>query len=121
MLFSDSSATSRATRILGLALAGVFFVQGSKVRADESGEWLEKVITKTGEGGYSGLGGPDKSSDLGSGSVTGGGGIRWAAGADCLNGQLQGVIASVAATYGSVTVSSTCRSRAQNAAAGGAG
>ncbi|MEZ5850593.1 MAG: D-Ala-D-Ala carboxypeptidase family metallohydrolase [Hyphomicrobiaceae bacterium] len=120
MLFSDSPIAVRATRILGLALAGTILVHGPQARGDEAGEWLEKAITKTETGGYSGLGGPANSDELGSGSVTGSGGIRWVAGADCLNGQLQGVIASIAASYGSVTVSSTCRSRSQNAAAGGA-
>jgi hypothetical protein len=54
--------------------------------------------------------------------VTGysGGGVRWVASASCLNGTLRGLVASVAANYGPVTVSSTCRSRGHNAAVGGA-
>ncbi len=53
-------------------------------------------------------------------SVSGGGGIRWVASASCLNGSLRGVLAQVAARFGSVTVNSTCRSRRHNARVGGA-
>ncbi|MBU6379316.1 MAG: DUF882 domain-containing protein [Gammaproteobacteria bacterium] len=53
-------------------------------------------------------------------NLSAGGGIRWVASAGCLNGSLRSVIASVAATFGSVTVSSTCRSRAHNRRVGGA-
>lgn len=53
-------------------------------------------------------------------SVSGGGGIRWVASSGCLNGSLRGVIAQVAARFGSVTVNSTCRSRRHNARVGGA-
>lgn len=49
-----------------------------------------------------------------------GGGVRWVASSSCLNGALASVISHVAANYGSVTVSSTCRSRKRNAAVGGA-
>lgn len=49
-----------------------------------------------------------------------GGGIRWAASSGCLNGTLRSVVAQVAASYGSVTVNSTCRSRGHNARVGGA-
>ena len=53
-------------------------------------------------------------------SISGGGGIRWVASAGCLNGTLRGVLAQVAARFGSVTVNSTCRSKSHNAAVGGA-
>jgi len=53
-------------------------------------------------------------------SISGGGGVRWVASAGCLNGSLRGVIAQVAARFGSVTVNSTCRSRRHNARVGGA-
>jgi hypothetical protein len=53
-------------------------------------------------------------------SLGGGGGIRWAASSGCLNGTLRSVVAQVAASYGSVTVNSTCRSRRHNARVGGA-
>lgn len=53
-------------------------------------------------------------------SLGGGGGIRWAASAGCLNGTLRSVVAQVAASYGSVTVNSTCRSRRHNSRVGGA-
>lgn len=50
----------------------------------------------------------------------GGGGIKWSANSGCLNSSLRGVIAEVASMYGSVTVSSTCRSHGHNASVGGA-
>lgn len=53
-------------------------------------------------------------------SIAGGGGIRWVANSGCLDGSLRGVIARVAAQFGSVTVNSTCRSRRHNARVGGA-
>ena len=53
-------------------------------------------------------------------SITGGGNVSWAATSGCLNGTLRGVVAHVAANYGSVTVTSTCRSASSNRAAGGA-
>lgn len=49
-----------------------------------------------------------------------GGGVRWAAGSGCLSPSLKSVIYQVAANYGPVTVSSTCRSRGHNARVGGA-
>jgi hypothetical protein len=52
-------------------------------------------------------------------SITGGG-VRWAANRSCLNGTLVAVVGQVAATYGPLTVSSTCRSKSRNRAVGGA-
>ncbi len=49
-----------------------------------------------------------------------GGGVRWVASSKCLNGRLKALMYKVAANYGSVTVSSTCRSRSRNARVGGA-
>ncbi len=49
-----------------------------------------------------------------------GGGVRWVASPSCLNGSLVALVQSVAANYGPVTVSSTCRSRGHNASVGGA-
>lgn len=48
-----------------------------------------------------------------------GGGVRWAASASCLNGTLRSVVAQVA-SYASVTVNSTCRSKSHNRKVGGA-
>jgi hypothetical protein len=53
-------------------------------------------------------------------SVSGGGGIRWAASSGCLNSGLRSVVASVASIFGGVTVNSTCRSRGHNRRVGGA-
>jgi hypothetical protein len=49
-----------------------------------------------------------------------GGGVRWVASSSCLDGRLVSLVQSIAANYGPVTVSSTCRSRGHNAAVGGA-
>jgi Peptidase M15 len=49
-----------------------------------------------------------------------GGGVRWVASSGCLDGSLKSVIYQVAANYGPVTVSSTCRSKGHNRAVGGA-
>ena len=50
-------------------------------------------------------------------SITGG--VRWAASSSCLNSTLRSVVAAMA-SFGSVTVNSTCRSRSRNARVGGA-
>ena len=49
-----------------------------------------------------------------------GGGVTWVASAGCLNGTLKSLVHEVAASYGSVTVSSTCRDHGHNASVGGA-
>ncbi|KUO54717.1 MAG: hypothetical protein APF80_12740 [Alphaproteobacteria bacterium BRH_c36] len=49
-----------------------------------------------------------------------GGGVRWVASSGCLNGTLKSVVYQVAAKFGPVTVSSTCRSKSRNARVGGA-
>lgn len=54
-------------------------------------------------------------------SLSGGSGnVRWVADSGCLNGSLRSAVSAVAASYGSVTVSSTCRSAGHNARVGGA-
>lgn len=55
-----------------------------------------------------------------SGNAAGGGGIRWAASAQCLAPSLRAVISHVAANYGRVRVNSTCRSHKHNRRVGGA-
>jgi Peptidase M15 len=52
-------------------------------------------------------------------SLTGGGVVRWVASASCLTDSLRSVIAGVA-SFGTVTVSSTCRSHSHNRRVGGA-
>lgn len=49
-----------------------------------------------------------------------GGSVNWVASSGCLDGSLKSVIYQVAANYGPVTVSSTCRSKSRNASVGGA-
>jgi len=48
------------------------------------------------------------------------GGVRWVASSGCLNAGLAAVIYQVAANFGPVTVSSTCRSKRHNARVRGA-
>lgn len=64
--------------------------------------------------------GPTPVPSMPSGSVSGGGKVRWVAKADCLAPSLRAVINHVAANFGSVRVNSTCRSRAHNRRVGGA-
>ena len=52
-------------------------------------------------------------------SLSGGGAVRWVASSSCLDGALHSVIASLA-SFGTVTVSSTCRSHSHNRRVGGA-
>lgn len=49
-----------------------------------------------------------------------GGGVRWVASSGCLNASLKSVVYQIAAKFGPVTVSSTCRSKKRNARVGGA-
>jgi Peptidase M15 len=49
-----------------------------------------------------------------------GGSVNWIANSGCLDGTLRNIITSLAANYGPITVSSTCRSRSHNASVGGA-
>jgi uncharacterized protein YcbK (DUF882 family) len=48
-----------------------------------------------------------------------GGSVRWAASSICLKPALRGVLTEVAASYGLVTVNSTCRSHTHNVRVGG--
>ena len=52
--------------------------------------------------------------------VTGGGRVSWVASASCLNGTLRSAVQNIAASYGSVTVNSTCRNAGHNRRVGGA-
>jgi hypothetical protein len=49
-----------------------------------------------------------------------GGGVNWVASSGCLDGSLKSVIYNIASRFGSVTVSSTCRSAGHNRRVGGA-
>jgi Peptidase M15 len=49
------------------------------------------------------------------------GGITWQASSSCVPATLRGVLADLVGNFGPVIVTSTCRGRAQNRAAGGAG
>ena len=50
----------------------------------------------------------------------GGGNVKWVASRSCLNARLRSIVYQVASRYGSVTVSSTCRSKSRNRRVGGA-
>lgn len=54
------------------------------------------------------------------GSLSGGGGITWVASSGCVNGTIKSALRDMAQTFGSVKVTSTCRSRSHNARVGGA-
>jgi hypothetical protein len=54
-----------------------------------------------------------------SSSLTGGG-IAWRASSSCLASNLRSIVASLASSYGAVTVNSTCRSARHNRRVGGA-
>lgn len=60
---------------------------------------------------------PDPASAPG---LSGGGSIRWVASAACLTPRLRAVLAQVAASFGPLTVNSTCRSPSHNRRVGGA-
>lgn len=64
--------------------------------------------------------GPTPMPSAPSDSATGGGNVRWVANSSCLDSSLRSVIAHVAANFGSVRVSSTCRSHKHNRRVGGA-
>lgn len=139
------AATTKILSVLGL---GTIIMLGSAVesRADSGTEWLKAAFAKPVPqqkfaaprklGAYlperdrprrrrsrnvrlASLG-PTPSPSLPSGSASGGGGIRWAANSGCLDSRLRAVIAHVAANFGSVRVSSTCRSHRHNRRVGGA-
>lgn len=54
------------------------------------------------------------------GSLSGGSAISWVASSGCVNGTIKSALRDMAQTFGSVTVTSTCRSRSHNARVGGA-
>lgn len=133
-------ASTGLIRIAALAILAIIAgpIAGyDSAKAFEGGDWVMAHIGAGSSGKYSGQSGERRTkrgpkgvqvASLGGGYVPkpslgpslSGGGIRWAASSSCLNSQLSGVIASVASQYGSVTVSSTCRSHAHNASVGGA-
>jgi Peptidase M15 len=49
-----------------------------------------------------------------------GGNVSWIASSGCLNGTLRSVVSSIASSFGSVTVNSTCRDAGHNRRVGGA-
>ncbi len=123
-------------------IAAALSVGGAtQASAEDTGDWFARAFKSKSEGRISRLGGPVSETrqrsrskgvqvaSLGNSyvpapkkqrSLSGGGGVNWVANAGCLSSNLRGVIHSVASSYGSVTVSSTCRNHAHNARVGGA-
>ena len=129
------------TMILALSFlaSAVIFGTSGQARADEA-EWLKTAfenraspkamklgVTQSGRKARRGKKGVEVAS-LGNfvpgptapaPSLSGGGNVRWVASASCLNGTLAGIISSLA-SFGAITVSSTCRSHSHNRRVGGA-
>ncbi len=131
----------------GLLLAAMV-ISPEAAMADDSGDWLNRVFTTSTEAKFkakpSRLGGPitetpRRSSNRSKGvrvaslggsyapspkpgpSLSGGSGkVNWVANSGCLNSTLRGIVHTIAATFGAVTVNSTCRSAAHNRRVGGA-
>ncbi len=135
-----NSRPGRVSACLGavFAICLALIIAPDKAAAAEVDQWLAGVFGKSSaSSGRSNVGGPSEerrqgrrnkgsdgsSSGSGFGSFFGGGGdsdkVRYVASSGCLSSNLSGVISSVSA-YGSVTVSSTCRSHSHNASVGGA-
>ncbi len=130
--------------ILALAAMSVVSILGAgTVRAEGADDWSRAVFAKPAKaaalGSASGSSGKSRASGGGKASSTKlaslgsdipakrkasapvtGGGVRWVASSGCLNGTLRSAVASIAASYGAVTVSSTCRSAGHNRSVGGA-
>jgi Peptidase M15 len=129
---------------LGL-IALAFAVAAPAAAEGDSSEWVKGVFGNSDAANRgSRLGGPasgnDRSSRRGSkgvqvaslgttrndaspsrrAPVTGGGNINWVASAGCLDGSLRSVLSNLASNFGSLTVSSTCRSGSHNRRVGGA-
>lgn len=143
-----NSCAFRIGRFLIIALVAALSLAtaGSDLAlADDASEWLAKSFSSKSSSAMSRLGAPIgepratrkrspardgvKVASLGGGyapkpilgpSLSGGGNVNWVASAGCLNSSLRSIVNSIAASYGSVTVSSTCRNRAHNARVGGA-
>ncbi len=137
----DNYLVGRVSACLGalFAICLALIVAPEKAAAAEVDQWLSSVFNKSSaSSGRSNLGGPSEGrrqgrrsngsdgegSGGGFGSLFSSGGsdsgkVRYVASSGCLSSNLSGVISSVSA-YGSVTVSSTCRSHSHNASVGGA-
>ena len=143
---AGTRALARMQTLACLALGAVAFLsQPGEAQADSGREWLEAMFAKPSSvqtfdppqklgvhvpqerrrGGRpkhvrTASLGPVPVPTLPAGSATGEHRIRWAANAQCLASSLRTVIAHIAANYGSVRVSSTCRGHERNRRVGGA-
>ncbi len=104
-----------------LALAGAVALYTAPAAANDGGDWANERLNANDQsraGSKRSSLGRTMTSEEAPRSLTGG--ITWQASAGCVPGRLRGVLNDVAATYGAVKVTSTCRSRSANRAAGGA-
>jgi Peptidase M15 len=120
---------------LGVALTALLAAPLDSALADQDQSWIERSINTAGSATanptskagstvvtkrtvkrvveFSGLARPDREADAG-------GDRQKRAGNGCIPAQLQAALNDVEARFGAVSITSTCRSRSANAAAGGA-
>ena len=139
------AGVSKILPVLALGTA-VIFCASDESRADSGNEWLRATFAKPAPtrafapprklGAYVPAAerpqrrrsknvrvaslGPTPMPSAPSGSATGSAGVRWVASSSCLASSLRSVITHIAANFGSVRVSSTCRSHKHNRRVGGA-
>lgn len=126
----------RQLSVAAVILATSLFAAGP-ANADDASDWLDRTLgsstTVKASSGFSGSGSrsrsrsnsapkssSSRSSSSSSSRSSGGGNVTWLASSSCLNSSLRSVVHSIAASYGSVTVNSTCRSAGHNRRVGGA-
>jgi len=100
---------------------GVSKKKKAKAKTKSKGIWKKKSLAKK-KKAWKKVASINKTYDvppLAKKSLTGGG-VRWIASKGCLNARLKSIVHTIAANYGRVTVSSTCRSRKHNRRVGGA-
>lgn len=146
----SASRLGRVLIIAAGILLAALMISPDAAKADDSSDWLNRTFTKSTEPKFkakpSRLGGPitetpRRSSSRSKGvqvaslggsyapkpkpsfgpSLSGGSGkVNWVANSGCLNSSLRSIVHAIAATFGAVTVNSTCRSAAHNRRVGGA-
>lgn len=130
-------STFRLGRFLSIAAAillTTLFAPIQQASADDASDWLGRTLgsstTAKASAGFGGSGSSSRrrsssapkgsSAKSSSGYSSGGGKVTWLASSGCLNSSLRSIVYSIAASYGSVTVNSTCRSSGHNRRVGGA-
>lgn len=123
----------RHLSVAAAILATALFASVQQAQADDASDWLNRTLsgstTVKASAGFSGSGSSARkrssssrssSSSSSSSRSSGGGKVTWLASSSCLNSSLRSIVYSIAASYGSVTVNSTCRSAGHNRRVGGA-